>query len=123
MKTNVMESQIFYPLQTLKIFDDLKEEKSFLVSSIHCWVCQYQYMTFLKCYFDEKIPDLYHIILKVPNTAISQTPILWSGEHKVEIPFTKSHTPKIYTVQATVYKQEPGGVTNTISTDGSIIMD
>jgi hypothetical protein len=117
-----MASQIFYPLQTLKIVNDFKINKSYLVSNIQCWVHQYQYMTFLKCYFDAKKPELYHIILNVPNDAISQTPILWSGEHRVEIPFDKTDRPGIYFVQATVYKQLTGGVTNTISGSGDLTM-
>jgi hypothetical protein len=113
---NPMPTQLYTPFQSLRIETDKTKEKAYLISSLQCWVCQYQY---LKINDVKWLSDSYlEIALNVPNTASSQTEILWSGEQKVEIPFLVENRQIAYTVHAFLLKKPEGGVTNTISGNG-----
>ena len=113
-------ADVFYPLQTLKIISDRLSKKAYLVVNNQCNLKQFQYMTYYEYGFDPLQPDKYNIILRVPNKPVSLTSILWTGEHRVEIPFDPFDRPKEYTVTTVVYNQTGGGVTNTINGSGDI---
>jgi len=118
-KFNAM-ADVFYPLQTLKIITDELNKKAYLVINNQCNLFQFQFMVYYTYGFDPLYPNKYKITLRVPQQAVSQTPLVWTGEHRVEIPFDPYDRPKSYTVITEVYKQTGGGVTNTINNDGSI---
>jgi hypothetical protein len=115
-----MATQTFYPLQTLRVETDVRTQKAYLVARIQCTLCQYQYMTVLNTSF--VAPGTYKITLKVPNSPSSLTEIIWTGEQRFEIPYDPMDRPLVYTVETTVYKQPTGGVTNTISGNGDMII-
>jgi hypothetical protein len=112
-----MPNQLYAPFQSLRIETDKSKEKAYLVSNLQCWVCQYQYLKYnsITWLSDSSL----EIVLSVPTQAVSQTELLWSGEQKLEIPFLIADRPGSYTVRAYLLKKPEGGVTNTISGDGS----
>jgi hypothetical protein len=111
-----MATQLYTPFQSLRIETDKSEEKAYLISNLQCWVCQYQYLKINGIHW---LTDSYlEIVVSVPNQAVSQTEILWTGEQKMEIPYLVGNRPSVYTVRAYLLKKPEGGVTNTISGNG-----
>lgn len=115
-------ADVFYPLQTLKIIEDKTKNEAYLVINNQCNLFQFQFMVYYTYGFDPKYPNKYKITLRVPQQAVSQTPLVWTGEHRVEIPFIREERPKTYTVITEVYNQTGGGVTNTINSSEVIVM-
>jgi hypothetical protein len=117
-----MANQVYIPLQSLRIERVTvdHEEKVYLVSSIQSWVYNYQYLKVKEAI--QTGAGSFEIGLTVPNSAISQTTCLWSGEQRFELPYFYKEPVPLYKVKTTVYVagQPTGVVTNTISGSGTI---
>jgi len=115
-----MENLFYILFQTLRIEKDPKKKKATLVASLHCWVKQYQYLRVLSFNWTDIANGKCEIQWRIPNSAASITPILWSGEYQIEIPFDIQDRPELFTVHSFLKGESSGGVTNTINGDDDI---
>lgn len=118
-----MENLFYTLFQSLRIETDPVKKKATLIASLHCWVKQYQYLRFLSFNWTDIKNGKCEIEWRIPNSAASITPILWSGEYHIEIPFDIRDRPKTFSVHSFLKDDSSGGVTNTISNSGKMEME